>query len=258
MKDLLHDAIYIVVVAVLCVIAFGLCCSVGCGIVTLIFLLSVYAEVFTFSPSSFGVTKNEIFLHDPLKKCYGIPRPEFGAVSAGIILLVAGLWYFFIVFHRDVSELSKAWSGHWPEVSQWSAVISLCLVASSWLNPGVFWHRIQPWAQNLDTRRENLRTWTPAANGWEKGKWKDEPLNDVQTALVKSHRECALWWLAFWTLVPPVWFLLEYSAATSDMCKDSNELVRFTRMQDLARSVWVAWVAALATWHGVISSPFKM
>ena len=35
-------------------------------------------------------------------------------------------------------------------------------------------------------------------------------LNKAQTDILRLHRQCAIWWLGFFVLVPPLWFLVEY------------------------------------------------
>ncbi len=49
--------------------------------------------------------------------------------------------------------------------------------------------------------------------------------------------------LAFWAVVPPLWFLIEYSAQQDD---PPTKIERLKYLQDLSAKVWAGIVAALA------------
>src|SRR5436309_1933030 len=54
--------------------------------------------------------------------------------------------------------------------------------------------------------------------------------------------------LAFWALAPPMWLLLEYSRwPPSDSVDDTHT----RHSHDLARNIWIAYIAVLAVLMGV-------
>ncbi|HET6993040.1 MAG TPA: hypothetical protein VFJ43_17030 [Bacteroidia bacterium] len=51
-----------------------------------------------------------------------------------------------------------------------------------------------------------------------------------------------------WTILPPIWFLLEYVWLFSDEHKlDSNRLADYKYTQNLANKIWVAFVVLIST-----------
>lgn len=64
--------------------------------------------------------------------------------------------------------------------------------------------------------------------------------------------------LAFWVLVPPVWFFFEFQYLHPDIYpQNSFELSRVEHSQDLARNVWLAFVVVLAVALGVKWPPHE-
>ena len=58
--------------------------------------------------------------------------------------------------------------------------------------------------------------------------------------------------LAFWVLVPPVWFLYEYVKEFPEGHKRMQEEVdRLRHLQDLARNLWLALVIVLTAIMGI-------
>ncbi len=58
--------------------------------------------------------------------------------------------------------------------------------------------------------------------------------------------------LAFWALVPPVWFVYEFASAFPKGHKEPQaEVDRLKHLHDLSRNVWLAFVVVLAAIMGV-------
>ena len=109
-----------------------------------------------------------------------------------------------------------------------------------------------PWNLKLDLERENVIEWQPDPTNPQNTIRVKQPVNQQQAHLIDMHRQCAVFWIGFWALVPPMWFLLEYSfVIPPEKPPLGHDLGRLKELQALAAKMWVAWIILLATWHGV-------
>ena len=84
--------------------------------------------------------------------------------------------------------------------------------------------------------------------------------NSVQRAKPgKVKRRIAYFLVGAWVLLPPIWFLTEWCHTFPREEKPPQETVleSFKREQDLAKDIWIAYAAILATICGVKIGAFE-
>jgi hypothetical protein len=180
-----------------------------------------------------------------------VGRPWFGALSETVILAISlGIAYW----NRDV--VARIWADRWADVERVATIASILFILLSYFNPGLYWRpEEESWLEHLTEDRRATEKWTD-----DNSKFERVDLSKHQRDLLKKHKECAVFWIAFFVLIPPIWFLMEYSFVSEflGMTNESKEMFeQFKGSQERAKPLWIAWVAVLATWHGIIGSPAK-
>ncbi len=163
-----------------------------------------------------------------------------------------------LIFWRlNIDQLSKAWTANWPTVSMNSGLIGFMLAFWSWFAPGNFWNQLDEKKLLLDDDRTHVIEWHADPASGEITRRERVRVNFRTEKLIGLHRQCAVFWLGFWTLVPPMWFLLEYSfVIPREGAKNGFDASRLKELQGLASKMWLAWIIMLATWHGVPKLPW--
>lgn len=65
-----------------------------------------------------------------------------------------------------------------------------------------------------------------------------------------GHAESGHLLVGAWTLIPPVWFLVEWCLFSRHL--DDREREHVKHLQDLARNIWLALIAVLAAILGLV------